>query len=329
MKLFVRYLRQNLRLYAALAAFCLIFAVSFALYHLPLKAVAYPTLLCLLLAIVLSLLDFRRKKRRHEELAAVRGITEAAQAALPCAESIEDEDYQRIIKLIAQEHALFCTEEKRRYIDMSDYYTTWVHQIKTPIASMRLRLQNEDSQLSRRLSSELMRIEQYVEMVLTFLRLDSDSSDLVIQEHELDAIVKPALRKFAGEFIDRRLELKYEPLEVKVLSDEKWLSFVIEQLISNALKYTPSGCISIYLEPEKKLCIRDTGIGIAPEDLPRVFENGYTGYNGRSDKRASGIGLYLCKRICTKLGHGIKAESTVGEGTVMTLDLEQKKLNVE
>lgn len=114
-----------------------------------------------------------------------------------------------------------------------------------------------------------------------------------------------------------------------VLTDEKWLSFVIEQLLSNALKYTPTGSITITLEPDTKLCIRDTGIGIAPEDLPRIFENGFTGYNGRSDKKASGIGLYLCKRICTNLGHTIEATSTVDKGTVITIDLSRKKLEVE
>lgn len=114
-----------------------------------------------------------------------------------------------------------------------------------------------------------------------------------------------------------------------IITDEKWLSFVIEQVLSNALKYTPAGSISITLEPEKKLCIRDTGIGIAPEDLPRIFENGYTGYNGRADKKASGIGLYLCKRICTNLGHTITAKSIVDVGTVIVIDLAQTKIEIE
>jgi len=168
-----------------------------------------------------------------------------------------------------------------------------------------------------------------VEMVLTFLRLDSDGSDYVIKEYDLDAVVKQAVKKFAGEFIDRKLRLVYEPLGATVVTDEKWLSFVIEQTLSNALKYTPSGSITITLEPEKKLCIRDTGIGIAPEDLPRIFENGFTGYNGRAHKKASGIGLYLCKRICTNLGHSVTAESEVGKGTVITVDLARTKLGIE
>jgi len=242
---------------------------------------------------------------------------------------MEDEDYQEIIRLLSDEHNRYRTETNRKYADMIDYYTVWAHQIKTPIASMRLHLQNEDSPLSRKLSTDLFRVEQYVEMVLTFLRLNSESTDYVIKEYDLDKIVKQAVKKFAGEFIGRKLSLVYEPLNTTVITDEKWLSFVIEQVLSNALKYTPSGSITITLEPEKKLCIRDTGIGIAAEDLPRIFENGYTGYNGRTDKKASGIGLYLCKRICGNLGHTITAASKVDEGTVITIDLAQTKLEIE
>ena len=238
-------------------------------------------------------------------------------------------DYQQIIRLISEEHNSYCTDINRRYSDMTDYYTVWVHQIKTPIASMRLHLQNEDTALSRKLSADLFRIEQYVEMVLTFLRLNSKSSDYVIKEYDLDSIIRQTVKKFAGEFIVRKLSLVYEPLNTTVLTDEKWLSFVIEQVLSNALKYTPAGSISITLEPYKRLCIRDTGIGIAAEDLPRIFENGFTGYNGRSDKKASGIGLYLCKLICTNLGHTIKAESIVDEGTVISIDLARTKLETE
>lgn len=194
---------------------------------------------------------------------------------------------------------------------------------------MRLALQNIDTAQSRQLLSELGRIERYVEMVLTFLRLGSDSTDYVIKEHELDDIVMGAVKKLAGDFINKRIKLEYTELNVEVLTDEKWLAFVIEQVLSNALKYTPEGTVSVYLERPKTLCIRDTGIGIAPEDLPRVFENGYTGYNGRSDKKASGIGLYLCRRICNKLGHTISAESKAGEGTVIRIGLDKKKLEIE
>lgn len=164
---------------------------------------------------------------------------------------------------------------------------------------------------------------------LGYLRLESPSSDYVIRNYALDDIVRQAVRKYASQFIRRRLRLEYTPLNVSVITDEKWLLFVIEQVLSNALKYTRSGSVSITLEAPKTLCIRDTGIGIAPEDLPRVFEKGFTGCNGRTDKRATGIGLYLCRRILEKLGHTIAITSTVGEGTTVRIGLQQDALEVE
>ena len=166
-------------------------------------------------------------------------------------------------------------------------------------------------------------------MVLTYLRLDSGSTDYVLKKYDLDDIIRQAVRKYASQFIRKKIRLIYEPLSCEVLTDEKWLLFVIEQVLSNALKYTRSGEISITLEVPKTLCIRDTGIGIAPEDLPRIFENGFTGYNGRSDKKASGIGLYLCRKICSRLNHKIIITSKVDVGTEVRIDLDRKILKVE
>lgn len=329
MKLFLQYLGQRRRIFIVDAAFCIIFAVSFLLYHLPIEAVIYPTLLCAALGILIMVFDFLRVKREHEALSSIRSMTDVIAESLPKADGIKDEDYQQILRLLSEEQNNYRTQTNQKYADMIDYYTVWAHQIKTPIASMRLHLQNEDSALSRTLASDLRRIEQYVEMVLTFLRLNSESTDYVIKEYDLDKIIKGAVRKFSADFIGRKLSLVYEPVNTTVITDEKWLSFVIEQVLSNALKYTPAGSITITLENEKTLRIRDTGIGIAPEDLPRVFENGYTGYNGRADKKASGIGLYLCKRICNNLGHTITARSIVDVGTIIDIDLAQTKLEVE
>ena len=329
MKLFLQYLKQRRRIFIVGIVFCVIFAVSFLLYHLPIGAVIYPTLLCAVLGILIIVFDFLRVKREHEALCNIRSMTDVIADSLPKLDGIKDGDYQQILRLLSEEYNDYRTQTNRKYSDMIDYYTVWAHQIKTPIASMRLHLQNEDSSLSRTLSSDLHRIEQYVEMVLTFLRLNSENTDYVIKEYDLDKIVKQAVRKFSSDFIGRKLSLVYEPLNITVITDEKWLSFVIEQVLSNALKYTPAGSITITLENEKTLRIRDTGIGNAPEDLPRIFENGYTGYNGRTDKKASGIGLYLCKRICNNLGHTITARSIVDVGTIIEIDLAQTELEVE
>ncbi len=323
------YLRRRLGLYALGLLFGLVFAVTFWLFQLPLEAVAYPYLLCLLVAAVVSAVDFRRAWQRHQALRRLQTITDVLEQPLPEPHSLESIDYQDILRRMAAEHQRQCTRTNRRYGDMVDYYTAWAHQIKTPIASMRLNLNNEDSPLSRQLCADLLRVEQYVEMVLAFLRLDSASTDYVFRYCDLDAIVRQAVKRFSVEFIRRRLRLVYTPLNTRVLTDEKWLCFVLEQLLSNALKYTPSGSITIFLEEGRRLSIRDTGMGIAPEDLPRIFEKGYTGFNGRKDPRASGIGLYLCKRVCTNLGHAITARSQVDVGTTITLDLSRNSIEVE
>lgn len=329
MKLFLGYIRQHWRAIIINIIFCFIFLLSFSLYHLPIQAVLYPTILCIFFGLLWIFFDIRHVKQKQEMLKNIHSITDVMIGAFPKIESIEEEEYQQIIHLVCEEYKNYHTKRNQQYLMMIDYYTVWCHQIKTPIASMKLHLQNEDTILSRKLSTDLFRIEQYVEMVLTFLRLNTESTDYVIKEYDLDTIIKQSVKKFAGEFISRKLKLVYEPFHTTVITDEKWLSFVIEQVLSNALKYTSSGSITITLKPEKKLCICDTGIGIETEDLPRIFENGFTGYNGRLDKKASGIGLYLCKRICNNLGHSIKAESIVGKGTTILIDLMQKQLKVE
>ena len=325
----IRYVRERRRVLIAFGVVCAVFAASFALYHLPLAAVGYPAGLCLSAGLIWAVWDSRRLRRRHEQLHQLAAMGADMELSLPEPRTLQEEDAQLLIRTLCREQRETVSRMNARYADMMDYYTVWAHQIKTPIAAMALQLNQEDSALGRGLRAELMRVEQYVEMVLAYLRLDSESTDYVIREYDLDGIVRQAVKRFAGEFIARHLTLNYQPLNARVVTDEKWLLFVVEQVISNALKYTQSGGVTITLEAPKTLCIRDTGIGIAPEDLPRVFDKGYTGCNGRTDKKASGIGLYLCRRVCRKLGHGIDAQSSPGEGTVICIDLSQRQLERE
>ena len=326
MALFISYIKQHGKIILALILFCAVFCLSFFLYRLPLGAVVYPALICMTFGLVFIIADFLHTKGKHKQLSEAKTLNAAMITSLPHAESIGERDYQDIIKTLQNEITALGSSSSARYQELTEYYTVWVHQIKTPITSMGLTLQKEDTQLSRKLSSDLFQIEQYVEMVLAFMRLDSYSSDYVFREHRIDSIIKQAVAKYACEFIDRRLRLDYEPIDKIVITDEKWLSFVIEQLLSNALKYTRTGGIKICLREPMTLCIEDTGIGIAPDDLPRIFEKGYTGYNGRKDKKASGLGLYLCKRICNNLEIGISVTSELGKGTAVCIDLEQYKL---
>ena len=328
MKDFFRsYLRSHLPVLGLFFLCCAIFAAVFRLYALPLGAVLYPALLCGVLWLGYALLRFRRAYGKHRILSALTAAL--TEDMLPPGDTPEDEDYRRIIALLREARLAREEEAERKAAEMAEYYTLWAHQIKTPLAAMRLTLQNEDTPLSRRLTAELGRVDRYVEMVLAYLRLDAAATDYVLREYDLDPLLRASVKKFSGEFIDRRLALDLQPTGLRVLTDEKWLSFVLEQLLSNALKYTPEGKISVYAEEPAVLCIADTGIGIAPEDLPRIFEPGFTGLNGRTDKRASGLGLYLCRRVCRNLGHGISAESEPGRGTVLRLDLSRKPLQAE
>ena len=327
--MFGAYVRENRKVVIALAVYTAVFAFIFWLYRLPLGAVGYAALVCLFLLLVWLAVDYRRFAVRLRLLRRLEQEITLSTEQLPEPDGALEAQYQALVRALDADRRARLTRSQQGYQELVEYYTVWAHQIKTPIAAMRLRLQSEDSDSSRRLLADLGRIEQYVEMVLTYLRLEGEGTDYVFREAKLDDIVRPALRRFAGEFIARRLTLDYTPTDVRVLTDEKWLSFVIEQVLSNALKYTPQGGVSVYVEEPKTLCIRDTGIGIAPEDLPRVFERGYTGLQGRADKRASGIGLYLCRRICRNLGHTITAESRPGEGTTVRIKLEEKKITVE
>ncbi len=320
MKHFGGYLRS--RLGTIILCVCLfgVFAAADLLFEVETIVLWYPLILGAMLLLVVGAVDYVMFLKKHKEL---------SYGELPTPKSLIEEDYQSIIAKLKEEAEMRASSASQDYNNMIEYYTVWAHQIKTPIAAMRLNLQSEDSESARKLMGDLNRIESYVEMVLTFLRLDSDSTDYVIKEHDLDEIIKSSVRKFSREFILKKLTLNYEPVKYKCITDEKWLEFIIEQVISNAVKYTSEGGVRIYMDEPGLLVIEDTGIGISAEDLPRIFENGYTGFNGREDKRASGIGLYLCKRIADNLGHKITAESTPGVGTKMIIDVRGKKLGVE
>ena len=240
----------------------------------------------------------------------------------------------QLLGILLAEKQQLENESIHRQRDLTEYYTMWVHQIKTPIAALKLLLEEEiperiagegkeAEELYREKKrneelQELFSIEQYVGMALQYIRLGSETTDFVLKQIRLDGVIREAVHKYARQFVRKKLALHYEETAVTVLTDEKWIEFVIEQLLSNALKYTPSGSITIKME-DGKLMIEDTGIGIRGEDLPRVCEKGYTGYNGHADKRSTGIGLYLCSSILKKLGHSFTISSEEGRGTKVVI----------
>ena len=288
----------------------------------------YTALLSTVLALLLALPDLRRFALCHRQLSDALKSIRVSDEQLPPPENLIEEDYRQLIRALGEEKQRQASAMDLRMSDMQDYFTLWAHQIKTPIAAMRLILQTKPENSAMEIEGELFRVEQYVEMVLNYLRLDSDSTDFVFRTCALDDIIRQCVRKYAKQFIRKRIRLEYEGTALQVLTDEKWLCFVIEQILSNALKYTSAGSIRIFTQGET-LVIADTGMGIAPEDLPRVFEKGYTGYNGRTDKKATGIGLYLCKRILNRLGQEISISAQVGKGTRVSIDLSREELTVE
>ena len=329
MKMFFEYLLSHKKSITLWAVFSAVFALIFWLYKLPAAAVFYSVLICFFIGAVCIAADFKSYREKRRTLKRLLNEITLTEDNLPQPQTAEEAAYQELIKTLFDFKQALANEMNEKYADMVDYYTLWAHQIKTPIAAMRLTLQSGEISQNRELSEDLQRIEQYVEMVLCYLRLGSETNDFLIKKYDLDGIIRQAVRKFSSQFIRRKIKLVYEPVGVTVLTDEKWLLFVLEQVLSNALKYTKSGEIEITLEAPKTVCIRDTGIGIAPEDINRIFEKGYTGYNGRTDKKASGIGLYLCRQVCGKLGHTITARSQVGKGTEIRIDLSETQIEIE
>ena len=307
------------------AAVCLCIAVSaviFCLYDLPLEPFLYAAVLILFLWLVFFAAAYYRELGKAK--ARERLIHEALmQTPLPPAYDLAQEDYGEAIRLLRDEVTRLRNEYTSSRQDEMDYYTAWVHQIKTPIAVMRMELGGSETENARALEAELFRIEQYVDMVLTYIRLGSGSSDLVVREYPLDELLRDAVRKFAPQFVAKKLRLSYEGTDKVIVTDRKWFSCILEQILSNAIKYTPSGSITIS-EDGGVLTVKDTGIGIAPEDLPRIFEKGYTGENGRLDKRSSGLGLYLCKKSADLLKIPLSVKSTVGVGSSFSLDLRHR-----
>lgn len=331
MKSFGSYVWQRKKIIAYLLI-CGGLALFFCyLYEVPSEAVGYAFILCALIGIVFAAVDYGSERRRLCTLRWLSSQSEELQEYLPPAQGSLEEAYQELALSLQRSQLSERAEAAARHSDMLEYYTMWAHQIKTPIAALDLLLQSEEELSRPQVAEQLFRIQEYVEMVLTYLRMEHMSADLVLRRQKLDPIVRAAVKKYAHAFIYRRLRLFYEPLSARVVTDEKWLQFVLEQVLSNALKYTKAGTISIYMDPAYscRLVIADTGAGIRPEDLPRVFERGFTGQNGRVDKNATGLGLYLCRRIMTKLSHEIGIVSVEGQGTSVWLDLETAEMEFE
>ena len=323
-----RYLKSRLPGAAVLLVFAGVFALVFWLCELPLDAVGYALMICATLGAVILGVDYLRFRERCALLDRLLSRAEDAADVLPPPGDALEAGYQALLRELREGRLAADLARREKYAELTDYYTLWAHQVKTPLAAMRLILQDRDGEEAEELRCELRRVEQYVEMVLCYIRLDSDTTDYLIRRWRLNEIISAELRAASGSFIRGKIALDYEGTEATALTDGKWLGFVIGQILSNALKYTPpGGRISIEMEGNV-LCIRDTGVGIPPEDLPRVTESGFTGLNGRDARGSSGLGLYLCRRVLGRLGHGFEIRSERGKGTEVRIDLSVTPLDV-
>lgn len=295
-----------------------------------LEDLAYLLILELFVLGVIMTVDLIRYKVRVKQMEDLLKRPVAEQSYNVEAKDILEERYVDLIH--AQEKSRVDTENMsaKSSKDMEQYYNIWVHQIKTPISGMNVLLQSmEPTEEVGELQNQLFSVEQYVDMALQYQKIKSTTNDFSFAEIPLNKVIRENIRKYARLFIAKKLAVRYEETALRVLTDEKWISFVLGQIITNAVKYSDKGSITISAyedECNTYLSVKDEGIGISPEDLPRVFERGYTGYNGRADKKSTGIGLFLCKSVTRMLGHKIQISSEPGKGTEVTIIFSKQRI---
>ncbi len=272
-------------------------------------------------------LDFSNYRRQYRYLKKLRDKNDWLENRI----GLTDKRLFQLCDEVLEEHNQLLRrqeeEEKNRLKSYQEYYTLWVHQIKTPIFALELLLRGVSERgLSAQMEAELLKIKDYIQLALQYIRTEDMAADLDLKEHHLENIVKNQLKKYALLFINQKIRLELDEFQFAVITDEKWLAFVLGQILTNALKYTaPGGQIQIWLK-DRTLVIADTGLGIRAEDVPRLFSRGFTGDNGRRQKEASGMGLYLSAKVMRTLGHEIGLESVQGQGTQVFLRFPEQFL---
>lgn len=284
-------------------ALCTVFAAAFIRYGLPLEGLVYGGIAAVVLLIISAAVSFSSYKKKRLKL---KKLAEEICSAkdLPKPKNGTEAEYTAIISRVLESKHQAEDKALAERNALTEFCTIWSEQIKAPIAAIKPNL-TEDSDSA----DNLLLVEQYGEMVLCYLQTEPDFQGLSIKENDLDLIVKQAVQKYSAQFIRRRLNLVFRPVKLKVTTDEGLLLFAVEQIISNAVKRTQTGGVKIYCEEPLTLCIRDTGTALSGEKLAHMFD-------AQND-----AGLYLCKRICNKLGHKISAENAEGGGTVIRIEL--------
>lgn len=296
-------------------------ALVIHLYRVPPEAGWYAAEIALALLLALAVWDYWRARARHRALGRLMGALPESLSHLPEAASPVEADYQALLGAMAEQRRAALTREDRRYRALEDYVLRFSHEVKTPIAAGRLLLRRVPDAERLALQEELFSVERQVDMMLSFFKLEGGMDDFIFAPCALRQLAARAVRRYARFFVLKKLALQIDiPEDLEVRTDAKLLQFVLEQLISNAVKYTQEGGVRLcWREEDRSLLVRDTGPGIAPEDLPRVTDQGYTGRMGRVHQQATGMGLYLSRMACRRLGVALSIASAPGEGTEVSL----------
>ena len=330
----VDYIKLRIPFFLLLLLTCFLFPFLQYLYGYKVEAAWYGVQIELFVALVIICIDYRMQKQKYAKLLERYSHISVYGTQTIAPSNCIEKGYEEIIKSLREKAKESSDQIEIRHQGQIEYFTMWVHQIKTPISALSLLLDNTEIESSSKgsMKQEVFKIEQYAGLVLEYLRIDNMSNDLILSPYELDGIVRKVVKKFSTIFIHKRNSLIMDDLKSKVLTDERWLGFLIEQILSNALKYTNQGTIRIYEEKDYidrvVLVIEDTGIGIKAEDIPRIFERGYTGLNGRMNQKATGIGLYLSKKVADRLSCSIAVSSKVREGTKVSIIFPKDNLEI-
>lgn len=276
--------------------FVFLFAnLDFSLFYLSLEIVTF----CLLIYLFICWVTFKKKENLQEQ----------------------------VNQLLIENRQLKNTIDIERK-DLEEYFLLWVHQIKTPITVSDLILQKEKNPYTCQLKEQMFYIREYTNMAINYMKLKDRQADMDIAEVEIDKLLKSLLRKYSGLFIDKNISLDCQPIDTKIITDSKWATILIEQILANALKYTNSGKITLSFDRDKNaLKVKDTGIGIKSEDINKIFDRGYSGFNGRINEKSSGIGLYLVKKIAILLNIKIEVCSTVNVGSEFIICFPKQNYN--
>ena len=314
----IPFLLTNLICMVALTVFLLVCDISILAVLLILVVWA----LVLLAGLFLTCWKRDRQMRQLLDMAGQLSERYLISEVMELPEQAEDQVYYRLLKMAGKSMLEQISEVKRERLEYKEYIEQWIHEIKTPITAMKLLCENHRTDWTKELLVEHEKTNRFTEQALYFARSEHTEKDYSVREIALAQIVHQAIADNKYLLLQSGMRLEVEEIQDTVYSDEKWVRFILNQLIANAVKYQAGQPVLRFSacrqQDQVVLMVEDNGIGISPADLPRIFEKGFTGQNGRIVHQSTGIGLYLCKRLCEKLGIGISAKSE-GKGTTISL----------